>query len=310
MRIELFGDEVESMRWFSTFTQRSLGEAERVELAPGGRARRRAPRAGRAGGDGGRRGRGGAADLAEVLPLEQFGAPLDLVPDTAAVILAAAEEIEPALRDHWEDATTAMHADDAHHLYVDVAAPLAERAALSLTGAGEDDEDAFRAARAESPARSVKEAEGELEKLVRSGYRTVVAFDNRGEAERARYNLDRLDVSPARRRPPLARPRPRLRRGAPARGLRQPRAETRRLPLPPPRPPPPPRRGAAPPAPAAAASPSATCGSATTSSTRTTASPASPASRPARSAASPATTSTSSTRARTASTSPPTSSPS
>ena len=34
MRIELFGDEVDSMRWFSTFTQRSLGEAERVELAP------------------------------------------------------------------------------------------------------------------------------------------------------------------------------------------------------------------------------------------------------------------------------------
>ena len=122
------------------------------------------------------------------------GAPLDLVPDGAAVVLAAAEEIEPALRDHWEDATTAMHADDARHLYVDVAAPLAERAALSLTGAGEDDEDAFRAARAESPARSVKEAEGELEKLVRSGYRTVVAFDSRGEAERARYGLDRLDA--------------------------------------------------------------------------------------------------------------------
>src|SRR3954451_19500761 len=34
VRIEIFGDEVESMRWFSTFTQRSLGEAERVELAP------------------------------------------------------------------------------------------------------------------------------------------------------------------------------------------------------------------------------------------------------------------------------------
>ena len=38
VRIELFGDEVESMRWFSTFTQRSLGDAERVELAPGARA--------------------------------------------------------------------------------------------------------------------------------------------------------------------------------------------------------------------------------------------------------------------------------
>src|SRR3954467_11082752 len=34
VRIELFGDEVESMRWFSTFTQRSLGDAQRVELAP------------------------------------------------------------------------------------------------------------------------------------------------------------------------------------------------------------------------------------------------------------------------------------
>jgi transcription-repair coupling factor (superfamily II helicase) len=134
------------------------------------------------------------ANLAELLPLEHFGAPLDLVPDAAAVVLAAAEEIEPALRDHWEDATTAMHADDAQHLYVDVAGPLAERASLSLTAAGEDDEDAFRAARAESPARSVKEAEGELEKLTRSGYRTVVAFDNQGEAERTRYGLDRLDA--------------------------------------------------------------------------------------------------------------------
>ena len=88
-----------------------------------------------------------------------------------------------------------MHADDASHLYVDVAEPLTERAALSLTVAGDDDDDAFRASRAESPARNVREAEAELEKLVRSGYRTVVAFDNIGEAERARYGLDRVDVS-------------------------------------------------------------------------------------------------------------------
>src|SRR5213078_3928644 len=33
-RIELFGDEVEQIRWFSTFTQRSLGDAESIELAP------------------------------------------------------------------------------------------------------------------------------------------------------------------------------------------------------------------------------------------------------------------------------------
>jgi transcription-repair coupling factor (superfamily II helicase) len=195
VRIELFGDEVESMRWFSTFTQRSLGEADRVELAPAAEldlehrelAELAAMEAAEQGGD--------PPGAAEILPLDRFGPPLDLVPETTAVVLAAREEIEPALRDLWEDATTAMHADDARHLYVDVAPSLVRRAVLSLTGAGEDDEDAFRAARAESPARSVKEAEAELEKLVRSGYRTVVAFDNRGEAERARYGLDRLDAS-------------------------------------------------------------------------------------------------------------------
>jgi transcription-repair coupling factor (superfamily II helicase) len=194
VRIELFGDEVESMRWFSTFTQRSLGEAERVELAPAAELdaehRELAELAALEAAEDGAQ----PSNLAELLPLDRFQAPLDLVPDGAAVVLAAAEEIEPALRDHWEDATASMHADDAQHLYVDVAAPLATRAALSLTAAGEDDEDAFRAARAESPARSVKEAEGELEKQIRSGYRTVVAFDNRGEAERARYGLDRLDA--------------------------------------------------------------------------------------------------------------------
>jgi transcription-repair coupling factor (superfamily II helicase) len=195
VRVELFGDEVESMRWFSTFTQRSLGDAERVELAPAAEldaehrelAELAAMEAAEQGGE--------PPSLAEVLPLERFGAPLDLVPDSAAVVLAAAEEIEPALRDHWDDATTAMHADDARHLYVDVAAPLAARASLSFRSASDDDESAFRAARAESPARSVKEAEAELEKQVRSGYRTVVAFDDRGEAERARYGLDRLDAT-------------------------------------------------------------------------------------------------------------------
>ena len=222
VRVELFGDEVESMRWFSTFTQRSLGDAERVELAPAAEldaehrelAELAAMEAAERGSE--------PPSLAEVLPLERFGPPLDLVPDGAVVILAATEEIEPALRDHWEDATTAMHDDDARRLYVDVAAPLAERAALRFSPAGADDEEAFRAARAESPARSVKEAEAELEKQVRSGYRTVVAFDDRGEAERARYGLDRIDARAARRRPPLARPRPQLRRGALARGLHQP----------------------------------------------------------------------------------------
>ena len=247
MRIELFGDEVESMRWFSTFTQRSLGEAERVELAPAAEldaehrelAELAAMAAAEEGGEVAEPGRGAAAGA---LPARRW----TWCPSAPRSILAGAEEIEPALRDHWEDATTAMHADDAQHLYVDVAAPLAERAALSLTGAGEEDEDAFRAARAESPARSVKEAEaraGETGPL-RLPHRRRLRQPRRGRARPLRPRPPRRP--PARRRPPLARPRPRLRRGAPARGLRQPRAETRRLSLPPPRPPPPQPRSRAP----------------------------------------------------------------
>ena len=194
VRIELFGDEVESMRWFSTFTQRSLGDARRVEMAPAAELdaehRELAELAAAEAADEGAE----MPSITEVLPVDHLRAPLDLVPDDAVVILAAADEVEPALRDHWSDVTTAMHADDARHLYVDVAEPLGERAALRMLGPGDTDEGAFRASRAESPARSMREAEGELEKLIRSGYRTVVAFDGAGEAQRARYNLDRLDA--------------------------------------------------------------------------------------------------------------------
>ncbi len=189
VRVELFGDEIESIRWFSVFTQRSLGESDRVELAPAaelasehrGLAELTTP-------DGEER-----PDVAELLPLDRFRSPLELVPEGAQIAIAAAEELTGALSDHWEDVTAAMHDEDARRLYVDVAGPLAARAALSLSSAESDQEHTFRAQRAEFPSRTPAEAEGELEKLVRSGYRTVVAFERRGEAERARYNLARLD---------------------------------------------------------------------------------------------------------------------
>jgi transcription-repair coupling factor (superfamily II helicase) len=198
-RLEFFGDEVESMRWFSTFTQRSLGDATELELAPAAELdvehRELAELAVAEALE-----EGVAPDLAEVLPVSEFRAPLDLIPETATVLLAAGEEIEPALRDHWEDATTAMHAADARHLYEDVSGPLSARASLVLTrpvdGDGEAGPDAepLRATFAETPARSVSEAEAELAKLVASGYRTVVAFDSRGEAERTRYGFERIDA--------------------------------------------------------------------------------------------------------------------
>jgi transcription-repair coupling factor (superfamily II helicase) len=172
IRVELFGDEIDSMRRFSVFTQRSLGEAERVELAPAAEL---------------------SAEHRDDADPGKFRGALDLVPDDALVAIAAAEEIPGALRDFWEDVTAVAEEEDVRPFYVDVGEPLQQRARLSL-GADAGQEHSFRAQRAEFPSRTLAEAEGELEKLIRSGYRTVVAFDGRGEAERTRYNLSRLDV--------------------------------------------------------------------------------------------------------------------
>ncbi|HXF00313.1 MAG TPA: transcription-repair coupling factor [Solirubrobacterales bacterium] len=200
-RLELFGDEIEHIRWFSTFTQRSLGDADRVELSPAAElASEHRELAELALEEDAER-----PDLGELLPLESFRAPLDLIPSEAAVIITAGEEIQTALRDHWEDVTTALHDADARRLYVDVAAPLAERAVLRVHGVGTDptpsepgaeaeDPLSFRAPAPTSAARTIGEAESRLEREVGSGYRVVVAFENRGEAERARYNLKRLDA--------------------------------------------------------------------------------------------------------------------
>jgi transcription-repair coupling factor (superfamily II helicase) len=193
VRVDLFGDEIESLRWFSTFTQRSLGDATEVEVAPAAELamehRELAEIAALE--DPSQR-----PDIAELLPVKDFHAVLDLVPD-AAVLIAAEEEIAPALVDHWQDVTTAFHDEDAHHLYLAPGAletALDARAKIRLSSIDQQQPHQFRAQAADVAARSVKDAEPELEKLVRSGYRTVVAFSVKGEGERAAYNLGRLKV--------------------------------------------------------------------------------------------------------------------
>jgi transcription-repair coupling factor (superfamily II helicase) len=187
-RLELFGDEIDSIRWFSTFTQRSLGEAERIELAPAAELAFEHRELAEASAEQEER-----PSIAELLPVERFRAPLELLSPQTAVVIAASEDFEPALRDHWEDVTTAMHDEDARHLYVEVSGPLRERATLSLSATEGEEEGAWRAQTPVSAARSLAEAEPQLERELRSGYRTVVTFESRGEGERARYNLNRLD---------------------------------------------------------------------------------------------------------------------
>ena len=195
VRCELFDIEVERLTFFSTFTQRSLEEVERVEIAPAAELapelRELAEMA--AGGEGDAR-----PDVAQLLPVERFRNVLGLVPEQALVCLAAEDEIGPALADQWEDVITSFHDRDAHQLYLspaDVQGALERRAAVTLSSLSGDQPHSFRAQGVDSAARSLKEAEPELEKLVRSGYRTVVAWSRRGEAERAQYNLARVRAS-------------------------------------------------------------------------------------------------------------------
>jgi transcription-repair coupling factor (superfamily II helicase) len=215
VRVDMFDIEIESLRWFSTFTQRSLGDVAEVEIAPaaelalehrelaeiaateyrsaGGRSSSSETPAGSRHEDHHER-----PDIAELLPVERFGALLDLVGEEAELVVAAEEECKPALNDHWTDVCAAFADEDAHHLYVspdDIESALADRARIWLSAISGDQRLQLRAQAADTAARSLAEAEPELEKLVRSGYRTVVAFSRRGEGERAAYNLGRMKAT-------------------------------------------------------------------------------------------------------------------
>src|SRR3954464_4578585 len=192
VRVELFDIEVERLTWFSTFTQRSLEDAEHVEIEPaaelGPEHRELAEMAADSEAE-------ERPDIADVLPLDRFRDLLGLIPEQTQIVVAAEEEIAPSLADWWKDVCTSFHDADAHQLYQSpdsLEEALRERAALWVSSISGDQPHEFRAQAADAFARSLPDAEPELEKLVRSGYRTVVAWSRRGEAERALYNLARV----------------------------------------------------------------------------------------------------------------------
>src|SRR3954451_9108834 len=193
VRCELFDIEVERLTFFSTFTQRSLEEADQIEIAPAaeiGPEHRELAEMAALEKDAEQR-----PDVAEVLPVDRFQDVMSLVPEEALVAIAAEEEVEPSLSDYWEEVTTIFHDQDAHHLYLSpdtLRQQLDSCTNLRLSSISQDQPHEFRAQGADTAAKSLREAEPELEKLVRSGYRTVVAWSRRGEGERAAYNLSRL----------------------------------------------------------------------------------------------------------------------
>src|SRR5205823_1015801 len=113
VRVDLFGDEIESLRWFSTFTQRSLGDAAEVEVAPAAELaeehRELAEIAAL-------EDEANRPDVSELLPVSDFRSFLELAPDDASILIAGEEDVTRALADHWQDVTAAFHDQDAHHL--------------------------------------------------------------------------------------------------------------------------------------------------------------------------------------------------
>ena len=277
VRVDLFDDEIESLRWFSTFTQRSLGDADVVEVSPAAELsaehRELAEIAALENPD-------ERPDVAELLPVDDFRELLDLVPAHAQVIVAADEDVEPALRDHWEDVCAAFHDTDAHHLYVQ--ARRHPRRAGRARGRAPVLDQRVAADRDPRPGRRLRRplaARGRA----RAGEAGALGLHDGGHLAPARHRR-------ARRLQPRARAgelrggrRARVRGEQPARRLRGAAAQARRVPRAPADPPAQgldaARRGAA----AGCCARSPTCARATSSCTRTTASRASRASTPRRS---------------------------
>src|SRR3954454_8971156 len=203
VRRDLCDVEVERLTFFSTCTQRSLEEADEVEIAPAaeiGPEHRELAEMAALEEDESQR-----PDVAEVLPVDRFTDVMSLVPQEALVAFAAEEESEPSLTDYWEEVTTSFHDKDAHHLYLSpdtLRDQFDSCTNLRLSSISQDQPHEFRAQGADTAAKSLREAEPELEKLVRSGYRTVVAWSRRGEGERAAYNLSRLRADFLNGKPP------------------------------------------------------------------------------------------------------------
>jgi transcription-repair coupling factor (superfamily II helicase) len=161
-RIELFGDEIESIRAFSPFTQRALREVEEVSVFPAAER---------------------LVDAAEiVLPDDEEDAglaiPADLVPPLPGVpdLVWQPDEVRAVWREEGVPELTLEGATELD--------PLPQGQRFS-----------FDAQRPALVARGLSEAENELQGLLRQGLDVVVTFPHRGEAERRRALLRRVDAA-------------------------------------------------------------------------------------------------------------------
>jgi transcription-repair coupling factor (superfamily II helicase) len=156
LRLEFFGDEVESVRAFSAFTQRTLHPVDEAVVYPAAERR---------------------LDLVE--PWLEEGprpAPGDLVRPLARVDLVwDADEVD---RVAWEE----------------LGEPPSLKGAVKLSQLPAGQAFAFEAQRPAVAARGLSEAERDLTAFVRAGNRVVVTFAHRGEALRTKALLRRIEA--------------------------------------------------------------------------------------------------------------------
>jgi transcription-repair coupling factor (superfamily II helicase) len=162
LRVELFGDEIESIRAFSPFTQRTLHPVERAVVHPAAERRLN------------------LVDPSNSLRLAEDGAapevPADLVPPL---------ERPPDLV--WQP-------DEVRETLEELGGALDLDHATELEPLPANQQFAFEAQRPALAARGLAEAENELGALVRAGNRVVVSFPHRGEALRTKNLLRRIEA--------------------------------------------------------------------------------------------------------------------
>jgi transcription-repair coupling factor (superfamily II helicase) len=170
LRIELFGDEIEGIRAFSPFTQRALRDVDEAVVQPAAERLR---------------------DLVEVtLPDDDQVLEPELLGELVSIVDRAPDLV-------WQP-------DDVRQEGV---APLSLEGAAELDPLPQGQPYSFDAQRPALAARGLSEAENELGGLLRQGLEVIVAFPHRGEAERQKHLLRRVEVgkglefviSPARR---------------------------------------------------------------------------------------------------------------
>ena len=158
-RVEFFGDEIESIRAFSSFTQRALHPVEEAVLYPAVERR------------------------------------LDLVVDWHG----EEGEVRPVPNDLVRPLERApdlvFQPDDVRRVWTEEGlTPVSLKGATELDPFPQGQAIAFEAQRPAIAARGLAEAETELQALVRSGQRVAVAFPHRGEALRTQNMLRKVEA--------------------------------------------------------------------------------------------------------------------